>query len=69
MKKVCGLVTAFGLLLVAPVLAEYVDLHVSHRTKTEAFHNPQVLDYVLRLTDLNGPRLSGSPGHLLVNHL
>ena len=63
MKKVCGLVAAFGLLLVAPVLAEDVDLHVIHRIKTEAFHRSQVMDCVFLWTDLNGPRLSGSPGH------
>ena len=63
MKIVCGLVATFGLLLVAPVLAEDVDLQVIHRIKTEAFHNSQVMDYVFQLTDLNGPRLSGSPGH------
>ncbi len=63
MKKMCGLVATIGLLLVAPVLAEDVDLQVIHRIKTEAFHNSQVMDYVFQLTDLNGPRLSGSPGH------
>jgi len=63
MKKMCGLVAAFGLLLVAPVLAEDVDLHVIHRIKMEAFHRSQVMDYIFLLTDLNGPRLSGSPGH------
>ncbi len=63
MKKVCGLFAAFGLLLVAPAIAEDIDLQVIHRIKTEAFHNSKVMDYVFLLTDLNGPRLSGSPGH------
>ena len=51
-----ALVPAFG-------FAEDVDLEVIHRIKAEAFHNSQVMDYIYLLTDLNGSRLSGSPGH------
>ncbi len=63
MKRTCALAAACSLLLVAPAVAEDVDLLVINRIKAEAFHNSKVMDYVFMLTDLNGPRLSGSPGH------
>lgn len=42
--------------------AETVDLEVVHRIKAEAFNNSQVMDHLFYLTDVNGPRLTGSPG-------
>jgi len=42
--------------------AEPVDLEVIHRIKEEAFHHSQVMDYLYRITDENGPRITGSPG-------
>src|ERR1043166_1961251 len=52
------------LLLVAIELSagENVDLAVIHRIKAEAFNNSQVMDHLFQLTDVNGPRLTGSPG-------
>jgi carboxypeptidase Q len=41
---------------------EKVDLSVVHRIKIEAFQNGKVMDHMFYLTDVNGPRLSGSPG-------
>ena len=63
MKKSSILFAAITSLLPLPVLAEDVNLEIVHRIKAEAFHNSQVMDYVYLLTDLNGSRLSGSPGH------
>src|SRR5437868_2650125 len=38
------------------------NLEVVHRIKAEAFNNSQVMDHLFYLTDVNGPRLTGSPG-------
>jgi carboxypeptidase Q len=42
---------------------ETVDLSVIHRIKAEAFENSQVMDHLFYLTDVHGPRLTGSPGY------
>lgn len=42
---------------------ENVDLNVVHQIKAEAFNNSQVMDTMFYLCDVNGPRVSGSPGH------
>ncbi len=42
--------------------AERVDLEVIHRIKDEAFNRSKVMDHLFYLTDVNGPRLAGSPG-------
>lgn len=41
---------------------EPVDLSVIHRIKAEALENSKVMDHVFYLTDVNGPRLTNSPG-------
>lgn len=41
---------------------EPVDLSVINRIKAEAFDNSKVMDHVFYLTDVHGPRLTGSPG-------
>jgi len=41
---------------------EKVDLAVVQRIKTEAFQNSKVMDHLFWLTDVYGPRLTGSPG-------
>ena len=58
-----------GALLIAALAAgaasaadERVDLDVVHRIKDEAFRKSQVMDHLFYLTDVNGPRLTGSPG-------
>ena len=38
------------------------DLAVIQRIKTEAFQNSKVMDHLFWLTDVYGPRLTGSPG-------
>lgn len=42
--------------------AEEIDLSVVHRIKDEAFRGSKVMDHLFFLTDVNGPRLTGSPG-------
>ncbi len=42
---------------------DLVDLNVVHQIKSEAFNNSQVMDTMFYLCDVNGPRLSGSPGY------
>src|SRR5260370_40659078 len=51
---------AVPLLLIA---AENVDLSVINRIKTEAFEHSKVMDHMFYLTDVNGPRLTGSPNY------
>ena len=46
----------------AAAAEERVDLGVVHRIKDEAFRKSQVMDHLFYLTDVNGPRLTGSPG-------
>src|SRR5713226_1492118 len=41
---------------------EKVDLAVIQRIKKEAFQNSKVMDHMFWLTDVYGPRLTGSPG-------
>ncbi len=50
------------LFMAVPAFPEDVDLVVVHRIKAEAFQNSKVMDHLFLLTDLNGSRLSGSPG-------
>ena len=55
--------TAF--LALVPLLLsaeEKVDLAAINKIKTEAFENSKVMDHMFYLTDVNGPRLAGSPG-------
>jgi hypothetical protein len=42
---------------------EKVDLAAIHRIKEEAFQRSQLMDHVFYLTDVYGPRLTGSPGY------
>jgi carboxypeptidase Q len=41
---------------------EKLDLATIHRIKAEAFDSGQVMDHLFWLTDVNGPRLTNSPG-------
>src|SRR5262245_55489718 len=52
-----------ALCLATPVAAQdRADLAVVQRIKTEAFERSQVMDHLFYLTDVHGPRLTGSPG-------
>ena len=56
----------FVLLLALPLVSsaaeETVNLDIVHRIKNEAFVHSLVMDHLFQLTDVNGPRLTGSPG-------
>jgi hypothetical protein len=61
-SPICAL---FLIVLNAPLAshAEEVNLEVVHLIKQEAFMRSQVMDYMHLLADVNGPRMSGSPGY------
>lgn len=40
---------------------ERMDLQTVHRIRTEAFEHSQVMEHLFHLTDVHGPRLTGSP--------
>ncbi|HSE40361.1 MAG TPA: peptidase M28, partial [Acidobacteriota bacterium] len=48
-------------LVVFAISNDEVDLSAVHKIKDEAFQNGKVMDHLFYLTDINGPRLSGSP--------
>jgi carboxypeptidase Q len=43
--------------------ADRADLAVVHQIKAEAFENSKVMDHIFQLTDVNGPRVTNSPGY------
>lgn len=47
-----------------PLLEEKVDTAVVSKIRTEELEHSQVMDVLSWLTDVNGPRLTGSPGHV-----
>ena len=50
--------------LAAPVVAnDSPNLDVVHRIKREAFDRSEVMKHLFYLTDVHGPRLTGSPGY------
>jgi len=55
----------FGLLVLFPLsvllAADAPDLLMINRIKNEAFHNSKVMEHAFYLTDVYGPRLTGSP--------
>lgn len=63
-KSVGAALAALALCVVwAQEKQERVDLAVAHRIRNEAFGaNSKVMDTVFYLTDVYGPRLTGSPG-------
>ena len=62
MKNIACLLLASGTTLTPAGGADTVNLEIVHRIKAEAFNNSQVMDHLFFLTDVNGPRLTGSPG-------
>lgn len=55
--------TVLLVLLAAPLLAqEHVDLGIVDRIKAEAFDRSKVMETLRNLSDVHGPRLTGSPG-------
>src|SRR5688500_13686336 len=44
--------------------SEKLDLNVLQQIRKEGLENSRVMDIVFQLTDVNGPRLTGSPGFM-----
>ena len=61
MRRFASLTLCCALLLPPVWAAEDQQLEIVHRIKTEAFDNSQVMDTLSYLTDMYGPRLTGSP--------
>ena len=62
-KKSAALTAGFVLCLsIVTASQEAVDLGVVDRIKTEAFARSEVMEHLRQLTDVHGPRLTGSPG-------
>ena len=61
--KLLALTTTVALAVTSAAAAEKVDLAAIHRIKAEAYENSKVMDHMFYLTDVNGPRLTGSPGY------
>ncbi len=56
-RLICAVFIAAGL-----SAQEKVDLYTINRIKNEAFQNSKVMENAFYLTDVYGPRLTGSPG-------
>jgi hypothetical protein len=64
MMKTRLLATVVAVLTSLPTVAqEEVDLEVIHRIKAEAFKNSHVMDHLFHMTEVIGPRLTGSPSY------
>jgi hypothetical protein len=62
MKKLAIAVLSVATLATA-LAQETVNLDVVHRIRDEALQNSKVMDHLFYLTDVNGPRLTNSPGY------
>ena len=62
MNQLLAFALAAAALPAAAPAQEKVDLAAVHRIKEEAFQNGKVMDHLFWLTDVNGPRLTNSPG-------
>jgi carboxypeptidase Q len=51
-----------GSAMAAQTLEEKVDLEAVERIRDEAFNHSQIMEMIAELSDVNGPRLTGSPG-------
>ena len=59
MKRIGALLFAVSMLAAAQ---EKVDLATLHKIKDQAFQHSQVMETMFYLTDVNGPRVTNSPG-------
>ena len=63
LKRVLSVIVVAVLLLPFSALAqEEVDLDMVNRIRQEGFHSSEVMEIVGQLSDVIGPRLTGSPG-------
>ncbi len=61
-KSLRGFAVALAFSAISAYAEEPVDLSVIHRIKAEALENSKVMEHVFYLSDVNGPRLTNSPG-------
>lgn len=52
------------LFAVVVMAQEKVDLEMVKKIRQEGLNNSKVMEYAFQLTDVNGPRLAGSPGYM-----
>ena len=60
--KLNRIFTLLCIAAVAGLAQEKVDLATLHKIKDEAFQHSQVMETMFYLTDVNGPRVTNSPG-------
>jgi carboxypeptidase Q len=58
MKRICSLLVLAGVALAQ----EKVDLATLHKIKDQALNHSQIMETMFYLTDVNGPRVTNSPG-------
>lgn len=64
MKKVLPLFLAAAFLpSLSAAEPDAADLAVIHKIRAEAYENSKVMDHVFNLTEVNGPRITNSPGY------
>ncbi|MDX1981749.1 MAG: M20/M25/M40 family metallo-hydrolase [Bryobacteraceae bacterium] len=63
MRSPLALFLCAALVVAAAVSEEKTDLTMVHRIRAEALENSKVMDHLFQLTEVNGPRLTGSPGY------
>ena len=65
MKKIFSLF-AFFFFVAATLIAqeEKLDMNMVSKIRKEGLENSKVMEFAMYLTDVNGPRLTASPGYL-----
>lgn len=63
MKQMSRALFSLIVCLVPVIAQDKVDLEALYRIKVEALQRSKVMDHMLYLTDINGPRLTGSSGY------
>jgi carboxypeptidase Q len=63
MKKFILLFSSIVIVILSSAQSEAPDMNVVNRLKQEVEKNSKVMDIAFHLTDVSGPRLTGSPGY------
>lgn len=63
MKHALRLISCAAAITLAVGAQDHVDLDTIYRIKQEAIQNSKVMDHLFYLTEVHGPRLTGSPNH------
>jgi carboxypeptidase Q len=63
MKKFFLLFSSITIVILSSAQSDAPDMNVVNRIKQEAEKNSKVMDIAFHLTDVSGPRLTGSPGY------